>query len=107
MKHCQYCDAYFTPNTSYQIYCSVGCRELATKEKIAQRYEQTRRERRKKQDRKCKVCQAELSIYNDNPTCEKCIVVPKEFNRILRQIKGISNGKFVLDEQPAKEDLGD
>ena len=106
MKHCQYCDTYFTPNTSYQIYCSATCRELATKEKIAQRYEQTRREKRKNKDRKCKICQTALSIYNDEPTCPNCIVVPKDVSRLLRQIKGIASGKFILDDQPTEEDLG-
>jgi hypothetical protein len=107
MKHCQYCDAQFTPATSYQIYCSVGCRELATKEKIALRYEQTRRERRKTKIRNCKICDTTLSIYNDDPTCESCIIVPKEVSKILRQIKGMANGKFILDDKPATEDLGD
>jgi hypothetical protein len=93
MKHCQWCDTQFKPKTSYQIYCSVSCRDAATKEKIAARYEQTRRERRKNRDRKCKVCNSVLSIYNDEKVCESCIIDPKEVNKVLRQIKGIVNGK--------------
>jgi len=37
-KHCEWCDAPFETKISYQIYCSPECREQATKEKIAQRY---------------------------------------------------------------------
>ena len=35
MKHCQWCDKTFESLISYQIYCSLECRESATKEKIA------------------------------------------------------------------------
>jgi hypothetical protein len=99
MKHCQWCDNNFPPKTSYQIYCSVPCRDSATKEKIALRYEQTRRERRKDRDRRCKICKEPLSIYNDEKTCEKCVVDPKEVDKILRQLKGIANGKTKLTDE--------
>lgn len=99
MKHCQWCDNNFSPATSYQIYCSVPCRESATKEKISLRYEQTRRERRRNKDRRCKVCNESLSIYNDDKSCEKCIIDPKEINRVLRQVKGIINGKAKFTDE--------
>ena len=95
MKHCQWCDTQFTPNTSYQIYCSSLCREEATKEKIALRYEKTRRERRKNRDRRCKLCDTALSIYNDEKTCEQCLIDPKEVNRremIEKIIDGAEEG---------------
>lgn len=104
MKHCQWCDAQFLAKTSYQIYCSVGCRDLATKEKIALRYEQTRRERRRDKDRRCKICDDPLSIYNDEKTCETCVVDPKEVGRVLRQIRGIANGKDKFSDWETKQD---
>ena len=47
MKSCRWCDKNFDSDISYQIYCSEQCREEATKEKIAQRYIQSRRQKRK------------------------------------------------------------
>jgi hypothetical protein len=46
-------------------------------------------------------------MYNDDVTCDGCIIVPKEFSKILRQIKGIANGKLVLDDESTTQDLGD
>jgi hypothetical protein len=74
----------------------VLCRDFATKEKIALRYEQTRRDKRKNKDRRCKVCNESLSIYNDEKTCEKCNIDPKEVAKALRQVRGIANGKTEL-----------
>lgn len=107
MKHCQWCDTQFKPKTSYQIYCSVVCRDGATKEKIAARYEQTRRERRKLRERKCKICDTTLSIYNDEKICESCIIDPKEVNKVLRQIKGIVNGKSSIISWETETNSGD
>jgi hypothetical protein len=107
MKHCQWCDTQFSPKTTYQIYCSSLCREEATKEKIALRYEKTRRERRKNKDRRCKICSSALSIYNDDKTCESCVVDPKEVNRVLRQIKGMANGKVELPGGETNQDTSD
>jgi hypothetical protein len=57
MKHCKWCDSEFNTEVSYQIYCSVECREQATKEKIAERYLVLRRQKRIGKERKCKSCQ--------------------------------------------------
>lgn len=93
IKHCQWCDNNFDTKISYQIYCSSECREFATKEKITQRYLQTRRSRRYGKDRKCKSCGTVLSIYNDEVLCQLCIIVPKDVNQALKEIKGLANGK--------------
>ena len=93
MKHCQWCDNEFTTNVSYQIYCSATCRDLATKEKIAARYLVTRRQKRKGKVRNCKECNQPLSIYNDDPLCYSCSINPKEVGKMLKIIKGFSNGK--------------
>lgn len=92
-KHCQWCDNQFTTEVSYQIYCSALCREEATREKIAQRYAQTRASRRMGKVRKCKGCNGLLSVYNDEQLCSSCSVNPKDLSRALKDIKDLFNGK--------------
>ena len=83
------CDIYFRPKVSYQIYCSNECREVATKEKIAERYQLTRRSKRKGKIRKCLGgCGVDLSIYNDFGFCSNCNVSAKEVNKMIKKLKG-------------------
>lgn len=93
MKTCQWCDDAFEAKVSYQIYCSSECREEATKEKIAERYAQSRRAKMMNKKRFCTSCGQRLSAYNDDPICQACTVDPKEVSRALREIKGIANDK--------------
>jgi hypothetical protein len=93
MKHCQWCDESFKTKISYQIYCSAECREAATKEKIAERYAISRRNKMMKQTRVCKQCGLKLSAYNDDDLCFTCIVNPKEVTKTLKEIKDIADGK--------------
>jgi len=93
MKNCSCGDQSFKSDISYQIYCSEQCREQATKEKIAQRYIKTRRQKRKGKNRLCKKCGEKLSIYNDEPLCNKCIINPTDVKKALKQVKGLSNDK--------------
>lgn len=93
MKACQWCDKQFNPNVKYQIYCSEECREAATKEKIAQRYAITRRNKMMSKKRYCNSCGQPLSAYNDDQLCMTCVVNPKEVSKILKEIKGMANGK--------------
>jgi uncharacterized protein YmfQ (DUF2313 family) len=93
MKHCSWCDTEFNSDISYQIYCSSTCREDATKQKIAQRYIVTRRQKRKGKVRSCKQCGSQLSIYNDDSLCVLCNVNPSTVEKALKEIKGKSNGK--------------
>ena len=88
MKHCNWCDNLFETKIAYQIYCSEECRDAATKEKIAARYIQTRRQKRKGKERRCKNCNSMLSIYNDDPLCGKCNINPKDVIKALKDIKG-------------------
>jgi hypothetical protein len=97
MKNCQWCDASFKPKVSYQIYCSETCREQATKQKIADRYAISRRNKMIGKPRKCRACDASLSVYNDEQLCVNCVVDPKEVLKALKEIKGIANGKIKLD----------
>lgn len=92
-KFCEWCDTSFEPSVSYQIYCSPECREQATKEKIAERYNIKRRANASRKARVCKACNTKLSTYNDDNLCAKCIVNPLEVSKTLKEIKGLSNGK--------------
>jgi len=98
MKHCQWCDKQFKNTVSYQIYCSPECRDLATKEKIAERYIANRRKGRVKKPRTCKSCGSKLSIYNDEQTCNNCKVNPSDVAKALKEMKGIANGKPWQDQ---------
>lgn len=97
MKNCRWCDDSFVPRVSYQIYCSDGCREEATKEKISQRYAISRRNKLIGKTRSCRSCHKPLSAYNDGHICASCIVDPKDVQKTLKQIKGLANGKPQLD----------
>lgn len=89
MKLCNKCDVYFTPKVSYQVYCSELCREEATKEKIAERYQLTRRQKRKGKEKKCLGgCDTKLSIYNDSGFCANCNVSKKAVDKMLKELKG-------------------
>lgn len=92
-KHCEWCDTAFETSVSYQIYCSPECREHATKEKIAKRYSIKKRNQKKYKNRICKSCGSKLSVYNDEQICNVCIVNPKDVSSVLREIKGLANGK--------------
>jgi hypothetical protein len=93
MKHCSWCDTQFTTDISYQIYCSPNCREEATKQKIAQRYVVTRRQKRKGKTRLCKQCNVSLSIYNDDVICASCNINPSSVEKALKEIRSKINGK--------------
>jgi hypothetical protein len=93
VRHCNFCDKQFDQSVSYQIYCSVDCRDLATKEKIAARYLQSKRLKRKGKVRLCKSCSMPLSIYNDYPICNTCSVNPDIVAKAIKKIKDKSNDK--------------
>lgn len=71
------------------MYCSELCREQATREKIAERYQATRRQKRKGKIRKCLGgCDTSLSIYNDSGFCANCNISAKQVAKMLRELKG-------------------
>ena len=89
MKLCSRCDTYFLPRVSYQVYCSELCREEATRDKIAERYQATRRQKRIGKVRKCLGgCNTSLSIYNDSGFCANCNVSAKQVAKMLKELKG-------------------
>jgi len=96
-KHCNWCDSQFETKLSYQIYCSPTCRDEATKEKIAEKYNRDRIAKRKNKDRPCRSCGKQLSAYNDSNICVTCESNPDDVAQALKQIKGIANGKIEFD----------
>jgi hypothetical protein len=89
VKLCEKCNATFSPKVSYQIYCGTKCRDVATKEKITERYRITRSQKRKGKVRKCiGGCGVDLSIYNESGFCSNCNVSKKSVDKMLKQIKG-------------------
>lgn len=93
MKPCSFCDKQFNESVSYQVYCSSDCREFATKEKIAARYLQSKRLKRKGKIRLCKSCSMPLSIYNDFAVCSSCSVNPEAVVKAIKKIKDKTDGK--------------
>jgi len=87
IKHCEWCDNSFKTKIDYQIYCSAICRELATKQKLAERYLKVKREKRAKKPRHCKTCSKTLSFYNDEEICLSCNVNPSDVKDALKDIK--------------------
>jgi hypothetical protein len=89
VKQCEKCDTKFKPKVTYQIYCGEECRDISTKEKIAERYQLTRRQKRIGKIRKCLGgCGVQLSIYNDSGFCSNCNVSKKAVDKMLKDIKG-------------------
>jgi hypothetical protein len=92
VKSCSRCDKKFKPRVSYQIYCSDECRDEATKEKIAERYQVTRRQKRIGKKRLCLGgCGVNLSIYNDDGFCANCNISKKAVDKMLKEVKGYFN----------------
>lgn len=92
MKTCAWCANEFEPSVSYQIYCSVSCRELSTKEKINERYNINRIRNRSKKQRKCSGgCGTVISIYNENGYCQVCMVNKRKVDKTLRGLKDFFN----------------
>jgi len=89
VKQCSRCDTMFNPKVSYQIYCGEDCRNLATRDKISERYQISRRQKRIGKIRKCLGgCGVQISIYNDSGFCSKCNVSKKAVDKMLKEVKG-------------------
>lgn len=90
MKICDWCSEEFQPNVSYQIYCSAECRELATKEKVNDRYQRKRRQKLASKKRLCSGgCGTLLSIYNDSGYCSSCLIDDKQVSKALKELRGL------------------
>lgn len=90
-KHCEWCDHSFKTNAAHQIYCSVECREAATKDKIAKNYFAKQVKKRFANPKPCKSCGKPLSAYNTNQICFGCITNPTEVAKALKEMKGIAD----------------
>lgn len=89
IKVCQWCEKEFKSVIRNQIYCSSECRTDATKQKISQRYQQAKFKTRANKERRCAGdCGTLLSIYNDAKFCDNCLVNNKQFDKLMKEIKG-------------------
>lgn len=89
MAFCSWCDKDFYQKSTKQIYCSVECRQEASKQKILERYEIEKRKKRVGKEKKCAGgCGTYLSIYNDVGMCDNCLVNKKRFNNFIKELKG-------------------
>jgi len=62
---------------------------MATKDKIAERYQVTKRQKRLGKVRRCLGgCDVQLSIYNDSGFCSNCNVSEKAVLKMLKEVKG-------------------
>lgn len=87
-KFCQQCDNVFNSKNKNQIYCSPECRSAATKDKILQRYKQSKVKARMGKERLCAGgCGVALSIYNDAGFCNACSIHNKKLQQTLKEIK--------------------
>ena len=86
-KYCRQCDKEFSSLAKHQIYCSVECRDKATKEKITERLKRSKIKKRIGKKRKCLNCEVEISIYNDNNLCNACYIDQKKLDKTLKEIK--------------------
>ena len=93
MKQCSWCQAYFSADVSYQIYCGEDCRTAATKKKSKERARIATIKRRQKKARVCrnKNCGTVLSLYNDNNVCSKCEISEKQVKDALKAFKDFFN----------------
>ena len=90
MKICEWCSQEFEPKVSYQIYCSVDCRNNATRNKIAERYQRNRIKTRASKKRKCSGgCGGNISMYNENGFCNTCMVNKRKVDQMLKELKGL------------------
>jgi hypothetical protein len=95
MKICDWCSNEFQPSVTYQIYCSVECREQATKEKVNNRYQKKKREKLAAQKRPCSGgCGTLLSIYNSSGYCSRC-TDSKKVDRALKELRGLIEYKRI------------
>lgn len=89
MSYCVWCDENFEPSSTKQIYCSVECRQQASKEKIELRNKTEKIKNRIGKEKKCAGgCGTILSIYNDEGICEICIEHKRKMNTFMKELKG-------------------
>jgi hypothetical protein len=99
LKQCDWCNNYFSGNVAYQVYCTVECRDEATKEKISNRQKFLKRQKRNGKIRLCLGgCGTRLSIYNDKNVCDNCGTDKKELKKKMKEIR-----KFMHEYQDNTE----
>lgn len=88
-QYCRQCDKEFSSNSKHQIYCSVECRDKATKQKMLERQQKQKLKRRINKKRFCSSCGCEISIYNEYSTCNNCLIDNKKVDKFLKQMRNL------------------
>lgn len=91
IQYCRWCDKDFKASSKHQIYCSLECRQLATKEKVIQRAQKQKLKRRMNKKRFCNSCGVEISIYNEYATCNNCYIDKKKVDKFLKDMRYLFN----------------
>ena len=86
-SYCRLCDKEFKSDLKHQVYCSVECREKATRQKMIERQEKERLKRRIKKKRFCSNCKKEISIYNEDSLCNTCTIDKRKVDKFLKDLK--------------------
>lgn len=86
-QFCRWCDKDFISQSKHQIYCSLECRQAATKEKVIERAQKQKLKRRMNKKRFCATCATEISIYNEHPTCNNCYIDKKKMDKFLKDMR--------------------
>jgi hypothetical protein len=86
-QYCRWCDKQYTANSKQQVYCSIECRQIATKENTMQKRKQQKFKKRINKRRLCSGCGIEISIYNEFSICNSCYVDKKKLDKFLKDMR--------------------
>lgn len=78
---CAWCGELFTKRRPNMVYCKKECCNAATNKKLIEKYHKEK-QRRKNKNRKCSVCDANLSRYNSSEVCHGCQAKEVECQKI-------------------------
>lgn len=92
---CLWCGVLFTKRRPNMVYCTKECCNRATNKKLIEKYHKEK-ERKKQKNRKCEVCNSNLSRYNSDEICHSCQARETELKRmkILKEL-GV---EYILEE---------
>jgi hypothetical protein len=78
---CAWCGELFTKRRPNMVYCKKECCNAATNKKLIEKYHREKA-RKKSKNRKCSVCEANLSRYNSDEICHACQTKESELQKI-------------------------
>lgn len=92
---CAWCGELFTKRRPNMVYCKKECCNAATNKKLIEKYHKEKA-RKKQKNRKCEVCNSNLSRYNSDNICHSCQARESDLQRmkILREL----GFEYILEE---------